>query len=228
MTSRSHAVVFLFATMFLAVAALAATNQELDATLSQGGLQKVKHKGLDSVYRKPDVNLAGYSKIRLDPVEVAFAHGWNPEKTGTRFKLTEQERNDLAAGVARNLTEGFARELQAGSRYQLVNSNGTDVLRIKARIVDLIVNAPDVAAPGRTLTYTRSTGSMTLIAELSDSQSGEVLARVADHHESRDNQIWKLTNSVLNDAEVRDAAAQWANVLRKALDKAHAIGKMQH
>jgi hypothetical protein len=203
----------------------AALDKQLVASLSAGGLQPVEVKGLDQAFSKPDVSLAAYTKVKLDPVEVSFAKGWDPEKTGTRFKLTPQEREDIAAGVARNVSEAFAKTLQARSTYQLTDTAGPDVLRVKARIIDLIVNAPDVMAPGRTRTYTMSTGSMTLVAELYDSQSNEVLARVADHRESRFNEMWRLTNSVVNDAEVRDVAARWGRILRDALDKAHGIGR---
>lgn len=209
----------------LASQAHAALDKELVASLAAGGLQEISVKGLDRAYSKHGVSLAAYAKVKLDPVEVSFAKGWDPDKTGTRFKLSPKERQDIADGVARNVTEAFAKTLQAKSSYQLTDAPGADVLRVKARIVDLIVNAPDIMTSGRTRTYTLSTGSMTLVAELYDSQTNEVLARVADHRESRFNEMWTLTNSVINDAEVRDAASRWARILRDALDKAHGIGR---
>lgn len=225
MSLRMRFVPSLLAVALLSGPALAALNKELVASLGADGLQPVKVKGLDRAFSKPGVSLTAYTKVRLDPVEVSFAKGWNPEKTGTRFKLTDKERQDIAAGVSRNVTEAFTKTLQAKSSYQVTDATGPDVLRVKARIIDLIVNAPDVPSAGRTRTYTMSTGSLTLVAELFDSQSNEVLSRVADHRESRFNETLQLTNSVINDAEVRDAASRWARILRDTLDKAHGIGK---
>ncbi len=225
MTPVRRFMVLLATAALLAGPAVAALNKDLIASLGEGGLQPVKVKGLDQAYAKPGASLAPYTKVKLEPVEVSFAKGWNPDKPGSRFKISEKERRDIADGVARNVTEAFTKTLQAKSVYQVTDADGPDVLRVKARIVDLIINAPDVMTPGTIRTYTMESGSMTLVAELRDSTSGVVLARVADHRESRYNQEFRLTNSVVNDAEVRDVASRWARILRHALDKAHDIGK---
>jgi len=65
---------------------------------------------------------------------------------------------------------------------------------------------------------------MTLLAELSDSASGEVQARVVDRREAPNNTRMTLSGSVENAAEAREIAAGWARTLRAALDRAHGIG----
>ena len=97
------------------------------------------------------------------------------------------------------------------------------MLRAKARIVDLYVNAPDTASTNVTRTYTLSTGEMTLLAELFDSETGQVVARVLDRTESRGTGRFMLTNSVVNDMESRLTASTWAKILRTRLDSAHTI-----
>jgi predicted NBD/HSP70 family sugar kinase len=64
---------------------------------------------------------------------------------------------------------------------------------------------------------------MTLIAELTDSASGQVLARVADRREATNTRM-QITNGMINESEARWIAAAWAKTLRKALDNAQAIG----
>jgi hypothetical protein len=100
-----------------------------------------------------------------------------------------------------------------------------DVLRLRANIADLYVNAPDTMTAGRTRTYTVSAGQMTLIAELFDSESGQVLARVVDTREARNTGTMQLSNSVVNASEARDIASAWARILHNGLDKARGIGK---
>ena len=73
--------------------------------------------------------------------------------------------------------------------------------------------------------YTVSAGEMTLFAELYDSETGEVLARVVDRREGRGSGRMSFSNSVTNTEEARSVASVWARVLRNGLDKAHAIGK---
>ena len=116
------------------------------------------------------------------------------------------------------------KELQDKSRYQVVDEAGPDELRVKVAIVDLYVNAPDTESVGMSRTYTVSAGQMTLFAELFDSESGQLLARVIDKREGRDNQMYQLSSSVVKRGELQDIASAWARILRRALDNAHGIG----
>jgi hypothetical protein len=76
---------------------------------------------------------------------------------------------------------------------------------------------------GRSRTYVVSAGAMTLVAELADSKSGDVLARLVDRREARSTGRVSLSDSVSNQGEARSIAASWALILRKALDKARGI-----
>ena len=99
------------------------------------------------------------------------------------------------------------------------------VLALDAAIVDLYINAPDVTGASPVQRYTLSVGEMTLQAELRDSPTGEVLARVLDRREGRDRGVFELTTSVDNAAAAREAARAWAAILRRQLDAAKDIGR---
>lgn len=213
-----------FLALTLAVtSASAATRGEVDAALSQGGLQKVKVKDIELAYIRPGASLAAYKRIKLDPVEVEFRKAKDPAREGSAIKLSSEEREKIRSNVARVVEEEFAKELQKGSAYQVANDAGPGVLRVKPRILDLYVNAPDVGQ-GRSRTLVSSAGEMTLMAELSDSASGQVLARIADRRDASKQGRMYLVNGTVNEQEARKIAAGWAQILRKALDKAHGIG----
>jgi len=201
----------------------AATKNEVDQALSQGGLQRIKVKDIDLAYARPGVSLAAYKRVKLDPVEVEFRKSKDPSRAGSAIKLSSEEREKIRSNVARVVQEEFARELQKSSAYRVASDAGPDVLRVKPRILDLYVNAPDVG-PGRTRTLVSSAGEMTLVAELSDSGSGQVLARVADQRDASKEGRLYLVNGTVNEQEARKIAVGWARILRKALDKAHGIG----
>ena len=197
----------------------------LEETMSYDGLQKIKVKGIDLAYARPGASLAGYGKVIIDPVEVSFRKDWDPGRTGSRMKLDAKERENIRSGVAKIVQEEFAKELGKGGAYQVVTEPGPDVLRLRANIADLYVNAPDTMTPGRTQVYTISAGEMTLVAELVDSESGQAIARVVDRRESQGTGMMTLTNSVVNRQEASIIASSWARILRKRLDAAHGIGK---
>jgi hypothetical protein len=205
----------------LSSALAASSKKELEALMAKDGLQKVSVRNIDLVYARPGATLAPYKRVRLDPVKVAFSPSWNPTRTGSLTKLGNEEKEEIRARVAKLVEEEFARELQAGGRYQVTTDSGPDVLRVQAGIVNLYINAPDTGI-GRSRTVVSSTGEMTLIAELTDSASGQVVARVADRREA--NSRVQVTNSFTNETEGRLIAASWAKALKKALDNAHEIG----
>lgn len=201
-----------------------AASKAVEEALSADGLEKIKVRNIDLVYARPGASLAAYSKVRISPVSVAFRKDFDPQKPGSRMKYAPEELDRIRTGVARIVEEEFTRELGRGS-YATVQAAGHDVLDVRASIVDLYVNAPDTMDAGRSRTYTINAGEMTLVMELVDSMSGEVLARVYDRREARDTGRLTWTNSVTNQAEAANAARTWAKILRTRLDAARGIGK---
>jgi len=199
------------------------SSKALDEAMSQGGLHKISVKGIELAYAKPGASLASYKRVRIDPVEVSFHKSWDPTRTGSNIKVSATERQKILDGMAKLVQEEFARALQADNGYAVTEESGDDVLRVKIDIANLYVSAPSGSSSGRSRTYVVSAGEMTLVAELSDSKSGDVVARLVDRREARSAGRVSLSDSVYNQGEARSIAAGWARILRKALDKAHGI-----
>ncbi len=173
---------------------------------------------LDTVFVRPDAEIASYTSVLLDPVQVSFARNWDPNRGG-RSQVGRLDANDVTAmkaGLADMFRETFRAELARGG-YQLVDEIGPDTLRVTAAIIDLFVTAPNAPTPGAR-TYTANTGRMTLVAELRDSVTGEILARVVDAQGGRSAGTWQVTSSVTNNADARRAIGVWASALRRGLD----------
>jgi hypothetical protein len=184
------------------------------------GLVRQPGTRLGAVFVRPDAEIVGYRSVKIDPVEVSFARNWDPNRGG-RSQLGRLNADDMAAiqaGVADLFRETFRAELERGG-YQLVDVAGPDTLRVTAAIVDLYISAPDTMAAGRSRTYTANAGRMTLVAELRDSMTGELLARAVDARGARSSGTWQVTNRVTNTADARRAMGIWATALRQALDE---------
>jgi len=184
------------------------------------GLKRVKRPGLDQVYVREGVSLAKYKQVMLDPVEVSFDKNWDPRGvTGSR--LDAADTMAIREGLAKLARTVFKRELERKGGYPLVDAAGEDVLRVRAQIVDLYINAPDVNTPGITHTYVVNAGEMTLVAELFDSQTNALIARVVDRQRGLERGLNELqiANRVTNTAEADRILSVWANRLRSALDK---------
>ena len=99
---------------------------------------------------------------------------------------------------------------------------GPTVLRLELQIIDLIVKVPTTTFGGREYNYTSSTADMTLMMELRDSLSGEILARVGDRREARQpgsgaNQLY-YSNPVTDTDAVRRVFRHWAQILALRLE----------
>jgi hypothetical protein len=196
------------------------SKSDTSSAWSESGLEKVQVKGLDLVYAKPGSSLAGYAKVLLRPIDVAFQRNWERQSApGSRIPIGAKDSQRIKDRLSALVREEVARQLTAGG-YQIVDTPGDDVLEVKMSIVDLKVAAPDIPAAGRVTTYAVSAGEMTLVAELRDAASGDIIMRVFDRTMARESYRAQRITSVDNAAEARAAASGWAKALRSELDLA--------
>ena len=210
----------------LAAACLAACASNrptvIDEPSTLEGLQPVEVRNIDAVYQKPGVDFSQYRRLLIRDLDIAFSRGWerNQESATRNWSSEDSERikRELAALFAKTVR----RELETEGGYEIVDEPGQDVLEIRPSIVDLYINAPDLSRtePGIVRRYTTDAGRMTLIAELRDSISGELLARAYDKREDMRSTFWEWTTSVTNSQKAQLAISIWADALRDALDRA--------
>ena len=175
-------------------------------TTTVDGLRLVEDTRTDVVYEKPGMSLAGYDKVLLGPVSIAYKRG--------SAELTDRQ----TARMRREFREALEEALAEGG-YALVTEPAREVLLVEAGIVDLYVNRPTRPSAGRDVLFTATSGEMTLVGELRDSVSGEVLVRFGDRERPRS--YWQRSTSVSEWSEARRAFRFWAGILREGLDRFH-------
>ncbi len=196
------------------------SKKQADAEWSTEGLQRTEVEGVDLVYMRPGATLADYNSVLLEPVSVAFRRDWGkPSMAGASRRIRNEDIQKIKDGLAALVREEVSAELGKGG-YTLAEAPGDDVLSVEFSIVNLYINAPDLPTTSATRNYTTSVGEMTLVAELRDSVSGELLARILDRTVGRESMKPELTTSSDNVAAAKNAATHWAGKLRGALDKA--------
>jgi hypothetical protein len=189
------------------------------------GLERVDNKSVDAVFRRPDARMSTYSTLLLRPITVQFAKNWDPQGSGSAlYRMHPPDREKIKSELAGLFAEVFRKELEQGG-YPLAAEPAQDVVEMQAAIVNLYITAPDVSMeyPGRSKVYTSDAGHMTLIMQLHDSVTGQLLARAYDHRDGGPD-MWQWTTSATNTSEARRIIASWASALRKALDASRADG----
>jgi hypothetical protein len=155
---------------------------------------------------------------------VAFKKDWEKKttKTGSRLRLSASDIDRIKTDVATLFRDVFTETLSGDDGYEIVNEAGDDVLLVRPAIIDLDIAAPDNMSGGRNRTYTTSSGSATILIELYDSTTGDILARAADRKSARNSGGYvSYTNRVTNRADARRMLRKWAEELRDTLDELH-------
>ena len=200
------------------------TGPEAEVTVE--GLVRVDNAVVPVSYVKPDMDLTPYTRFMLDPVEVAYQKDpGNTRRSGEgagsgNFALTPSQMETLKSIFQEAVVEALTED----DGYELTTEPGPDVLRITAGLIDLVVAVPTQQF-GRQNTFTRSYGLVSLILELRDAESGEILARAADRRDpTRDTsmQLAQVTPGFVR-ADVRRLFNHWADLLRERLDAVRAM-----
>jgi hypothetical protein len=162
-----------------------------------------------------------YKRVKLDPVKVAFSPSWNPDRTGSSIKLSTQEKETSAAASpswSRRSSRARCRRAAAIRSTEIRAGRAAGAGRHRQSLHQRARHRH-----GRSRTIVRSAGEMTLIAELTDSASGQVLARVADRREATDTGCRSPT-AWSTSRRRAGSPPPGRRRLRKALDNAQGIG----
>lgn len=184
------------------------------------GLALQQSKRFDLVYLRPNADFKVYRTVLLEPAVVAFDKNWDPNASQRDLsrRVSTEDMERIKQELGQVLREGLAKELAAGG-YAIVDKAGEDTLRVQPGIVDLYINAPDTMAAGRSRTYVMDAGKMTLILQVSDGATGQLLGRVVDTKQGSDIGRLQWANSVSNSAEAQRIVSKWAKAFRAGLDR---------
>ena len=215
-------------TLAFAALALAACSSEPtmqtgpDAETTFDGLVRIDNARLNDAWGDPDADWARYNKIMGGEAFFEFrAVKKTPQTTSGRinsstdeFWITEANRERLQEEVS----TVFREELARSERFEFTDTPGPDVLIIRGGLHDIVSRVPPDLV-GRGDIFLRSVGEATLILEVVDSMSGEVLARGIERRAAeRAGGTMQRSSPVTTWSEVRRLARRWASRLREGLD----------
>jgi len=205
----------------LAAAPFAALAESEPPEVSLEGLELVEKDRRGELYADPGIDWSVYDKIQLDKATVAFRKNWQRDQNRFQsFKVKASDMERIKTSLSELFDTVFTEELTGDGGYEISDESGDNVMRIKPRIVDLDVYAPDTRTAGMTRSYTESAGRMTLKLEIYDSLTGDLIATASDRREAPRRGYMQWTTSVTNNAEARRMLQRWARDLRERLDKA--------
>jgi hypothetical protein len=194
-----------------------------NAEVSYDGLVRVKKSVVDAAWVKPDFDLTPYTKIMIASAGLSFKKVKPVSSFEARQGASEFPISPEAQEMFRDIMkEEFTAELSKLKRYQIVDKPGPDVLLLVGAVINIVSSVPtDVDSPsfaGRGGVYLTSVGQATLVIELRDSLSNEILGRAIDGRAAESPFAFEA-NKVTVWTEVHRLAQAWASLLRKRLEE---------
>jgi hypothetical protein len=213
------------ATALLAVTLVAAPASAAKPPVEWDGLQRVASKRMDLVYVQPGADFRGYTKVIVEPTEVAFRKSWARDYNSSNRSLSQrvsdrEVEETISAGIVA-ASDIFTKAWREGG-YEIVSVPGPDVLRVRTGIVNISVSAPERQTSARTYSFSNEAGHATLVLEAKDSLTGALLGRVVDQQIAGDSTVgWRTRAS--NRSDFADVVETWAKDAVRGLGELKAL-----
>lgn len=170
--------------------------------------ERVPSERVEHAFIRSDADFSRFTAVMPGQVSV-----WTPARDaglGPAALLRLQALYDDALSTA----------LTADEAYVLVTTRAPGVLELQTQFIDLraTVEPAMIRALQQRYSFPLEGGRATLVVELVDATSGQVLAHIADVEERDEYAV--VIGAEMTEVDARRALARWAAVLRAFLDEA--------
>jgi len=177
------------------------------------GLRQVETTNFTAGFSRPGVDFTIYEGVIINDVRLAFR---TPDRSQNQFALDEEQKTRFRDVLEQSFVAEFA-NLQ---NIEVVEEPGPNVLDLHVRVQDITATLPGrrVGAMGRAAFALEAIAEATLVIELHDSQSEEVLVRVFDQRAVEGAAMFQDSETVSRWQDVERLCELWALRVREGLD----------
>ncbi len=197
--SRRSAALLLFAALLF--------SSGCTKTVVVGSFDRVPNTAVEYAYINEQADFSQYTKLMSGGLEIYYPESEEAPDPADVERIRAYFRDAFAAAI--------------GDDYEIVSEPGPHVLRVSGQVIDMKMTSGGATFdPSGRLRDVVAHGELTFLMEISDSVSGQVLARAGDKSTDisaeRDDATWD---------DVRRAAEYWAGLFRNWLD--NSLGNAQ-
>ena len=203
--------------------------EQVAAAVAEGELVEGKSKFRDT-WVNPAVDFSKYNKILPGDAEFEF-RDVGPGKKYRSTMHSSSSKNEF--GILgedqekfKNVVgEAFVKELSKSKKYDIVDQAGPGTILLEGSVLDIVSHVPPERT-GRSDVYLATVGTATLVIELIDSETGQILAYIEERRKigspgsGQIDQFTMPTNSVTVWSDVGRWARSSASRLRSSMEKA--------
>jgi hypothetical protein len=169
-------------------------------TVVTGSFNRVPNTAVEYAYINEQADFSQYTKLMNGGLEIYYPEGEDAPDPAEIDRIRGYFRDAFTSAI--------------GDAYEIVDEPGPDVMKVRGQVIDMKMTSGGAAldVSGR-LRDVVAHGELTFLMEMSDSVSGQVLARAGDKSTdisaAEDDATWE---------DVRRAAEYWAGLFRNWLD----------
>jgi hypothetical protein len=169
-------------------------------TVVVGSFNRVPNTAVEYAYINQEADFSKYTKLLSGGLEIYYPEGEETPDPADLERIRSYFRDAFVDAI--------------GDAYEIVTEPGPDVLKVSAQIVDMKISPGGaVFEPSGRLRDVVAHGELTFLMEMSDSVTGQPLARAGDKSSDisaeRGDATWD---------DVQRAAEYWAGLFRNWLD----------
>jgi hypothetical protein len=198
-----------------------------EADITYDGLVRDEKAKLQNVWIKADIDLASYTGYMLD-VDLEFRVPRDDETRSStqEFPLTERDKQSMTAFVENT----FREELLKSRYFRESESPGPAVVRIHVRLLDIVALAPkqpdtgagtNLDAASMAYLYVSSVGEATLVGEVFDTTTGEIIARFVERRAGGQAVGGIQSSRASGWEEIKPGVKRWGGLVRDRMDQIH-------
>jgi hypothetical protein len=182
----------------------------ISSTVNYEGLAEVRKPYFDVAQVRPEAEFSGYDGVIVKAPELAFRM---PDRSQKQFPLDEDQKRRFQAVLA----AAFSAEFSNLANLDLKDQPGPGVLELTVRVENITATVP--SGQGSPLGFALSAvGEATLVLELHDSQSGEILARGVDTRAVQGAAVRQGGEMLTRWEDIEKLCSRWASMARARLD----------
>lgn len=188
----------------------------------QAGLVAVARPQFDAAFVLHATDFSRYKKIIINDLDLSQATIIQPSSKysfDAPWALNEEDRRYYQT----QFSESAKRSLLDSGLFVLTTTNSADTLVLKTKITEIAPRASKddfKSRPNMMDVYSEGFGKMTIVFELYDSTTNQLVMVATDRHDL--GTMWELNNKVQNNMRIRLAFDFWLSKLQKELSVATA------
>ncbi len=211
---RSHAgILALLATGALLSACIAQPRVPTEVEFNYEGLRSVSSDRFEKAQIRPGVDFTKYSSVQLAQPELEFRR---PDRSRSEFPLTAEQKSLFRDDLSASFGDAFANS----TTLAIVAEPGPDVLSVQVRVIDIVARVPPTSSGlgSRGSIALDATGQVTLVIEVNDSESGQILARGVETRQVRGAAVRRNQEMLTSWEDVQLLVDRWAEATRSGVE----------